>query len=202
MTTVYYAPNARSLRVLWALEEMGAPYDVSRVQFPPRQRMPEYLDINPLGTIPAMVDGEVTLTESMAICEYLAEKHGGDLAVAPGAPGRADYLQWCYFGEASLVQPLGTMIRNSRVEPKDAGLERVISEAREGYILRLAALESRLADHPFLAADRFTLADISNAYALNLAGLLGLDDQLGRETAAYWSRLKARPAFGRAMAHK
>jgi glutathione S-transferase len=202
MTTVYYAPNARSLRVLWALEEMGAPYDVSRVQFPPRQRMPEYLDVNPLGTIPAMVDGDETLSESMAICEYLAEKHGGDLTVAPGAPGRADYLQWCYFGEASLAQPLGTMIRNGRIEPKDAGLERVISDARDGYLLRLTALETRLADHPFLAADRFTLADISNGYALNLAGLLGLDDQLGPHTAAYWARLKARPAFGRATAHK
>jgi len=198
MVTVYFAPNARSLRVLWALEELGAPYEARRVQFPPRQRQPEYLEINPVGSIPAMVDGDLTLTESLAICDYLNEKHGGGLSVAPGEKGRPEYLQWLYFGEASLTQPLGTLVRLSRMETKDAGTEAIAEQARETYGVRLAALEARLAGRQFLAGDRFTLADISNAYALNLAGLLGIPS--GPNATAYFERMKARPAFQKAAA--
>lgn len=201
MVTVYYAPNARSLRVLWALEELGAPYEASKVLFPARQRQPEYLKINPVGSIPAMVDGAVTLTESLAICEYLDAKQGGGLSVPLGDLAHWDYVQWMYFGEASLSPPLGNLVRLSRVEQKDAGLEAFQANVCEAFAHRAAALEDRLDGREYLVADRFTLADISNGYALNLAGLVGQAEVLGPRTTAYFGRLKARPAFQRAAAH-
>lgn len=201
MVTVYHAPNTRSLRVLWTLEELGAPYEVVSVAFPPRQRQPDYLAVNPSGSLPAMVDGPLTLTESLAICEYLDEKHSGGLAIAPGDPARADYLQWLYFGEASLSQPLGTLVRLRRLQSgSPEGLAPVADQARDTYGYRLAALEARLAGREYLAADRFTLADISNAYALNLADLIGVGEASGPNVSSWWERLQARPALQRAKA--
>jgi len=199
MVKVYHAPNTRALRVLWTLEELGAPYEPVKVQFPPRQRQPDYLAINPTGSLPAMVDGAVTLTESLAICEYLNDKHGGDLAVAPGEAARADYVQWLFFGEASLSPPLGNLVRIARAEQKGPDLEAFGEQARQTYAARLAGLEARLDGREYVADGRFTLADISNAYPLHLAGLLGLE-AVGPNVAAYWERLQARSAFQRAKA--
>ena len=74
--TLHHAAGTRSIRVLWTLEEIGAAYDVATTLFPPRTRAPEYLEVNPTGTIPAFVDEDIRLTESMAICQVLAERHG------------------------------------------------------------------------------------------------------------------------------
>lgn len=106
MIKVYASGGARSRRVIWALEEAGAPYEVVALQFPPRVHHPEYLKINPTGAIPAISDGGMSLTESLAICEYVARKHGSDLIVAPEHPEYYNYLQLVYFGEATLAPPL------------------------------------------------------------------------------------------------
>ena len=74
MVTVYHAKNTRSIRVLWTLEELGVKADVRSLPFPPSKLQPDYLSVNPTGTVPTLIDGPVRLTESMAICEYLAEK--------------------------------------------------------------------------------------------------------------------------------
>ena len=82
MIELWHCPDARSFRVLWALEEMGLPYELHVLPFPPRARAPAYLEVNPLGTIPAMRDGATFMTESAAIVQYLVTRHGpSDLAV-------------------------------------------------------------------------------------------------------------------------
>src|SRR5262245_54284224 len=174
MVTVYHFPNTRALRVLWTLEELGVPYEAVRVQMPPHEREPDYLKINPAGSLPAMVDGAVTLTESLAICEYLDAKHSGDLAPGPDEPGRADYMQWLLFGEASLAPHLGTLARLARAPQRTPELDAFGDQARQTFTRRLGALEHRLADRDHLVAGRFTLADISNGYALHLAGVFDL----------------------------
>ena len=73
---LYHCKDARSLRALWTLEEMGLDYELVNMEFPPRLTQPGYLDINSMGTVPTLVDGTVTLTESSAMCQYLAEKYG------------------------------------------------------------------------------------------------------------------------------
>lgn len=199
MMKVYYAPFARSLRILWTLEELNAPYEPVRVQFPPRLAQPDYLLINPLGQIPTLIDGDTKLFESVGACEYVNETNGGDLAITAGQPGRADYLQWLWYGEATLMPPLGAMVRQS-FGPEEGRSAAALAEAKAGLLDRLALVEARLEGRQYLAGDRFTLADISVAYCLNLGGMLRMTDDYGPNVAAYFERMKARPAFQAAAA--
>lgn len=195
MIKVYAAQGTRSQRVLWALEEMAAPYEVVALTFPPRIHHPDFLAISPAGALPAMQDGENTLIESLAICEYVNRKFGGDLVVAPDEPGYFNYLQFLHFGESTLTAPLAWA---RRFGPR---LDAARSEGREAFGLRLAVIERALADgREFLAAGRLTLADISVGYALGLSALSGLHDLLPASVLAYEDHLKARPAYQRAYA--
>jgi glutathione S-transferase len=84
---LYHCADARSFRALWALEELGLHYELTVMPFPPRYRAKEYMAVNPLGTIPALVDGETFMTESAAIVQYLVTRYGpSDLAVGPDDP--------------------------------------------------------------------------------------------------------------------
>ena len=109
MVTVYHAKNTRSIRVLWTLEELGVKADIKTLPFPPRKLQPDYLAVNVTGTVPTLIDGEVRLTESMAICEYLAAKHNSTLLVPPSDPARIQFLQWVWYGESTLMTPLSRM---------------------------------------------------------------------------------------------
>jgi glutathione S-transferase len=195
MIKVYAARGTRSLRVLWTLEELGAPYEVEALRFPPRVHHPEFLAISPAGILPAIQDGEAILLESLAIGEYLSRKFGGDLIVAPDEAGYLDYLQLLHFGEATLAPPLAWARRFG------ARLDAALAEGREAFALRLTVIERSLADgRQFLAAGRLTLADISVGYTLGLSERAGLHDLLPESVAAYEARLKARPAYQRASA--
>ena len=96
MATLYHAPNARSLRVLWTLEELGAKADVKTLPFPPREKQPDYLKVNPTGAIPAMVDGDRMMTESLAICEYLPPSMARRFWWR-GRARRVPFLEWLWY---------------------------------------------------------------------------------------------------------
>ena len=200
MVTVYHAKNTRSIRVLWALEELGVKADVKSLPFPPRKLQPDYLSVNPTGTVPTLIDGEVRLTESMAICEYLATKHNSTLLVPPGVPERTSFVQWLWYGESTLMTPLSRMATVSRLERKGPDIDAVLADARDNVGVRLRALEQRLEGRDFLVAGRLTLADISAGYPLHLVGLFGIDNLLGPRSAAYRERLRSRPAYQHAIA--
>jgi glutathione S-transferase len=202
MATLYHAPHARSLRVLWTLEELGAKADVKTLPFPPREKQPDYLKVNPTGAIPAMVDGDRVMTESLAICEYLAAKHGSSLLVAPGEPERVPFLEWLWYGESTLMTPLSRLGRVASLPVKGEAIDVVLADARESLLVRLRSLEQRLEGRDFLVAGRLTLADVSVGYPLHLIAVFGIDVPLGTRTAAYRERLRTRPAFVRAAAIK
>ena len=202
MATLYHAPNARSLRVLWTLEELGAKADVKTLRFPPREKEPDYLKVNPTGAIPAMVDGDRVMTESLAICEYLAAKHGSSLLVAPGEPERVPFLEWLWYGESTLMTPLSRLGRVASLPVKGEAIDVVLADARDSLLVRLKSLEQRLEGRDFLVAGRLTLADISVGYPLHLLAVFRVDVPLGTRTAAYRERLRSRPAFVRAAAIK
>jgi glutathione S-transferase len=201
MVTIFHVPDSRSLRVLWTLEEMGVKADVKSLPFPPRRLQPDYLAVNPAGTVPAMVDGDRVMTESLAICEVLVARHGNtSLVVAPGDPERAPFLQWLWYGESTIMLPIGMMSRVERLKMPGPAADAILADARETFTGRLAPLERRLEGRDFLVAGRLTLADISVGFALHIARVFGVDAAFGPRTVAYRERLRSRPAFVKAVA--
>ena len=120
MITLYHCHAARSFRPLWMLEEMGLPYDLKMLPFPPRVFAKEYLALNPLGTIPLMIDGETRMTESSGICHYLGTRHGPTpLVVGVDEPAYGAFLNWMYFSDATLTFPQTLVLRYSQLEPEE-----------------------------------------------------------------------------------
>lgn len=203
MLILYHCADARSFRCLWALEELGLPYELKLLPFPPRWQQPDYLAENPLGTIPLLVDGATWMTESSAIAQYLATRYGPTpLSVEPGDPAYGAWLNWLHHGEATLTFPQTITLRYSRLEREERRLPQAAADYARWFDVRLAEGVGRaLADgREWLVADRFTAADISVGYALLLASSLKLDANFSPEILAYWARCKARPAFARAKA--
>jgi glutathione S-transferase len=194
MIRIYASRFSRSRRALWVCEEAGAPYEVVELPWPPRSS-PGYLDISPAGVVPAIQDGDVTLSESLAICEYVARRHRPELIVEPDQPDYFAYLQLLHFGESTLQPPL---VWARRFGPL---AEQALADARDAFTLRLSAIERTLADgREWLVRDRFTCADLSVGFPLILARRLGLGDLIPPLTQAYRDRLRARPACERAYA--
>ncbi|HEV2365079.1 MAG TPA: glutathione S-transferase family protein [Caulobacteraceae bacterium] len=198
---LYHCKNARSLRPLWTLEELGARYELEVMPFPPRALRPGYLDINPLGTVPTFVDGALTMTESTGICHYLVEKHApNSLRVDPAEAAYGDYLNWLYRSDATLTFPQTIVLRYSRLEPAERRLPQAVEDYSVWFLARLRCLETALQDgRAYLCADRFTIADIAVHFALWLGRSLGLDARFKPNCLAYLDRLAERPAFQRAL---
>ena len=194
MIELWHCPDTRSFRVLWALEELGLPYHLHLLQFPPRFREPDYLEINPLGTIPAMRDGETFMTESAAIVQYLVTRYGpNDLVVPVDDPAYGVWLNWLHFGEATLTFPQTLVMRYRRLEPGRA--EIVADDYVQWFLSRLRHVERTLQSNTWLCAGRFTAADISVGYALLLADFHKISEHFKPGVAGYWARLQERPAF-------
>jgi glutathione S-transferase len=199
MITLYHCVDARSFRALWALEEVGVPYELKMLPFPPRYFAREYLEVNPLGTIPLLIDGETRMTESAAICQYLAERYAGPpLSVRPDEPGYGAYLNALHMGEATLTFPQTLVLRYSALEPPERRLPQAVEDYARWTLGRLAGFESLMAGADYAAAGRFTVADISVGYALMMLKFIGLFEQAPGSLRAYYERARARPAFRRA----
>ena len=198
--TLYHCMSARSFRPLWMLEELGLSYTLTMLPFPPRQLARTFLDINPLGTVPAFDDGGAMMTESAAICQYLAARYSPALLnVETHEPDFAAYLNYLHFGEATLTFPQTLVLRYSRFEPQERQQPQVAQDYAKWFLARLRSLEPLLAQHEFLCAGRFTAADVSVGYALFLADFLGLTEHFTPAVLAYWERLRNRPGFQRAL---
>jgi glutathione S-transferase len=201
MITLYHCMSARSFRPLWMLEELGLPYELKILPFPPRVADKSYMAVNPLGTVPLLIDGDARMTESATICQYLAARVGDTLLdVGPHEAGFAAYLNFLHFGEATLTFPQTLILRYAHFETAERRVPQVADDYTKWFLARLRSLEPLLAEHDFLAADRFTGADVSVGYALLLAEHLGLKPRFTPAVAAYWERLRQRDAFQRAMA--
>jgi glutathione S-transferase len=195
---LYHCQGARSLRCLWAAEEAGFDLDLKMLPFPPRFFAPEFKEINPLGTIPAWIENGEMMTESGAICQRIAM--GTSLEVLPGEPGYFAYLNWLHRSDATLTFPQTIVLRYTRLEPKERRLPQAVEDYKGFFLGRAKSIEAALADgREFLAADRFTVADICVAYALYLSRTLKLDDELGPLCQEWLAKMVAREGFMRAV---
>jgi len=199
MTIVlYHCKGARSLRPVWTMEEMGLDYQLEVLPFPPRVLQKDYLDINPLGTVPCLLDGDLRMTESSGMCHYLVEKYGPTpLRVDPSDPEYGVYLNWLYFSDATLTFPQTIFLRYTRLEPEERRLPQAAEDYRRWFLGRLRAVEAAVADREFLCCDRFTIADICIGYGLHLATSLGLSESFKENTVRYWEGLQSTPSYKR-----
>ena len=203
MITVYGKAPSRALRVLWMLEEMGLPYEARGVDFMNRHTDAAFMAAAPSGAMPGFRDREVSMMESVAIIEYLAARHGPTpLAVGVEEPDFPAYQQWLHYGEASMMAPLNVTIATKFFAPEEHKQNWGAGYAVKMVADRTKVLIPHLREHEFLAADRFTAADISCGYALTVAEPLGFADRLDPVVLAYRDRLVSRPAFQRAHAAK
>jgi len=201
MITLYHCFGARSFRPLWMLFGSQSPRQLKMLPFPPRVLAKEYLAINPLGTIPFMIDGETKMSESSGICYYLGTRHGPTpLIVGPEQPAYGAFLNWMFFSDATLTFPQTLVLRYTQLEPEERRNPQVAQDYAKWFLGRLRAVEAATGQAETLCAGRFTAADIVNGYALRLAETLGLSKDFGPNVAAYWQRLQQRDGYKRAVA--
>lgn len=197
---LWHCQDARSLRPLWALEEMQLDYELEVMPFPPRFLQKSFLDINPLGTIPYFVDGTARMTESSGICHYLVERYQRyDFGLHADHDEFGAYLNWLYHSDATLTFPQTIYLRYARLEPEERRIPQAAEDYRKWYLARLRLLDAHLKAHEFLCDSRFTIADIAIGYALFLGETLGFAPSYQPQTLAYLERLKARDGFQRAQ---
>src|SRR5882762_5468322 len=169
MITVF--GEGRGFRVVWLLEEMGLPYRLRPVDLLAGvENDAQFLAINPSGFIPAIQDGDATMVESIAIMEYLIARYG-PTPLAPDPHDRAfpAYQQFLHLGEAGLAASIYYVIVSRNLAPEAERQNWGASKALEVFESRLKLVTRQLARSPYLAGDRFTAADISVTYALELA---------------------------------
>ena len=187
------------MRPLWTLEEMGLDYQLVSLQFPPRVHHKDFKQVNPLGTVPCLLDGDLVMTESAGIAQYLVDRYGpSELAVQREEPDYGAYLNWLHRSDATLTFPQTLVLRYSKLEPEERRNPQVVDDYRKWFVARLRCVETATADREYLCADRFTIADICVGFALLLAGNLGIDEAFTPNISKWWHRLTERPAFQRA----
>ena len=195
---LYYMPRTRSSRVLWLLEEIGAPYDLTEIKGAER-RSEEHLRRHPLGRVPALeLEDGTTMFESAAICLELADLNPGAGLIGPvGSTARGLLYQWVVFAVSELEGPLFRWMRELGEGVSGEGLSD--SPARERFAAAADAIQSALADRDSLVDDRFSVADVMCASVLQGAKPRGLlKPWPGLE--AYVQRGEARPGYARAAA--
>jgi glutathione S-transferase len=202
MLTLYYAPQSRAVRPRWLLEEIGTPYQLARLNIAAgEQKRPEYLAINPNGTVPALVDGDLRLFESAAICQYLADKFPEKrLAPPAGTPARGLYYQWIHYAMSGLEPPAVAIFLHTVNKPEAERVPSVAAEGRTQLAAALAVVERALAGRTHILGNEFTTADVMIGSTLMWAQMMGMIGPGLDATTAYLGRLTTRPACQRAMA--
>ncbi|WND03558.1 glutathione S-transferase family protein [Temperatibacter marinus] len=197
--TLYHCKNSRSQRVLWTLEELGLDYTLHQIPFPPRLRYKDYLDINPLGTVPAFFIGDTLMTESSAIAHYLCEKHSPTtLAPTHQSSEYPAFLDWLYRSDTTYTFPIAIALRYTYMEPEGRRLQQAKDDYIQWFFSRLKHVNSRLESHNYLVGDSFTIADICVSLGLSLGEqALGLGETFKPQTKDWLSRIKDRPAYER-----
>ena len=196
---IFGIPGSRADRSLWAIEETGIEYEHIKTNFGEESKSTEYLDVNPNGRIPALIDGDLKLCESMAINLYLAKHYAPDLY--PNNPkDEAIAHQWSVWG-ISEIEPLQMQIVVQKFfVPKEKRDQSVIDNATKGLKRPLTVLDQSLQDKEYLLGDQFSIADLNVASVMLLLVAVKTDLSAFENVAAWIDRCHARPALGRARA--
>jgi glutathione S-transferase len=193
--TLYHAAPSRSSIPLWLLEEIGEPYDLHILSLKNGDnRKPDYLAVNPMGKVPALKHGETVITESAAICTYLADEFPqAGLNVPVGDPGRGAYLKWLFFGP-SCIEPAIM----DRAFPRQGEAQRSALGYGD-FDTTMDVVAKAVAPGPYILGEQFTAADVVIGSTLRWGMMFKLIPERP-EFTAYAARLAQRPALQRAEA--
>jgi len=163
MYVLYSLPRSRGTRVVWTLEEIGAEYEYRNAS--PRDEL--VLEMNPMRKLPVLVDEDFVLTESAAICTYLADQHPEcGLAPAAATRERARFDAWNFFLMTEIDQPLWNYSKNSYLYPEKVRVPEVLGACRNEFRRAEKALAAMLGDNEFLMGDQFMIPDIVCGHCL------------------------------------
>ena len=200
---IHHAPNSRSVRALWLFNELGLPYELEIYPLGDKSmRTPEYLRVHPLGRVPALEDGDLTIFESGAIVQYVLDKYGeGAMVPTAGSTDYPTYLQWLHYAEGMIMPQINIIVVETIFLPEERRNQTNVDRATKLLTRMLTAVDVHLQDREFLAGE-FSGADIMTGHACIVSGRLGADMSDKPNVAAYIDRLEARPALQKAWATK
>ncbi|MFT5394794.1 MAG: glutathione S-transferase [Gammaproteobacteria bacterium] len=196
---IYYAPNTRAVRAVWLFEELGLPYDLVSFKLGDRaMREADYLKVHPMGRVPALEDGDVTIFESGAITQYVLAKHArGKLVPDVNSSAFADYLQWLHYAEGMLMPQVNILVVETLFLPEEKRNPVNVDRAQRLLTKMLGAIDVALEGRDYFAGE-FSGADIMTGHACIVSARLGGDISDKPNVAAYIDRLQARPALQKA----
>lgn len=200
MITIHSYPKTRGRRITWMMEELGEDYEFNLVPFGDSGfKTEEFLKINPAGKVPAIQDGDLTLTESAAIVTYLGDKYSDKgLIPAAGTPERGKHDQWSYFALCELEQPLWTIGKHKFAIPEDKRVPAIMETAAWEFQQALKLLSQGLGDNNYILGDTFTAADILLCHTLIWGTNFGQPIEQ-ENIKAYQERVSSRDALQRAI---
>jgi len=200
MLTLHFAPNSRAGRILWLLEELALPYELNRMDFHPKDlKSDAHRARHPLGRVPVLDDGDISIFESGAIVEYILERHkNGGLKPDVASPLFPEYLQWFHYCEGMVMPPINTIVVQTILLPPDRRDEKVLGQAQRLLTKALEPVNDALAGRDYLIGD-FSGADIMLGHACFMSQRSGCVTDEMTHLLAYISRIAARPAFDKAI---
>ena len=200
MLTLHFAPNSRAGRILWLLEELALPYELNRMDFHPKDlKSDTHRARHPLGRVPVLDDGDISIFESGAIVEYILERHkNGGLKPEVASPLFPEYLQWFHYCEGMVMPPINTIVVQTILLPPDRRDEKVLGQAQRLLTKALEPVNDSLAGRDYLIGD-FSGADIMLGHACFMSQRSGCVTDEMTHLLAYIARIAARPAFDKAI---
>ena len=200
MIKIFHAPGSRSVRIIWLLEELGLDYELEVLK---RGEVNEaFIEASPFSKLPTIIDGEVVMSESVAIVQYTLQKYGeGRLEPDHDSHEYAEYLQWLNFGESVLIDPIVSILINKVFRPEEHRHEYSVQSAEKSFAKMIKTLNSIMEGRAYIMGDDFTAADIINGYTLRLADNLQLlPGEPGTENVVnYFKSLASREAYQKAI---
>ncbi len=200
MLKLHFAPNSRAGRIVWLLEELELPYELNKMSFHPKDlKSDEHRMRHPLGRVPVLEDGDVSIYESGAIVDYILERHkNGGLKPAVDDARFPAYLQWFHYCEGMVMPPVNTVVVQTILLPEDRRDATVLAQAQRLLTKALAPVNDALDGKAYLAGE-FSGADIMLGHACFMSNRLGAVGEDMEHLKAYVERMAARPAFQTAI---
>jgi glutathione S-transferase len=200
MLKLHFAPNSRASRIMWLLEELELPYELNRMDFHPKDlKSDEHRERHPLGRVPVLEDGEVSIYESGAIVEYILARHkDGGLKPSVDSSLYPEYLQWFHYCEGMVMPPVNTIVVQTVLLPPDRRDETALSQAQRLLSKSWAPVEEAMIGRDYLIGN-FSAADVMLGHACFMSNRLGCISDDMPNLKGYVQRIAARPAFDKAI---